>query len=207
MACSACIPGSWRCLDDRAAQEVWGTDNSTLICSSLMPAGKATAVDGGYRLTGHWRYASGCAHCDWVLVGAMVVSPSGGAPEGRIFLVPRREYRTVDTWQVSGLHATGSIDVILDDVFVPAYRTQAMSDNFKLTGAGQAVNTVKPLPAAVRTDFRAGHLDQRARRPAGHAQRLPRLRPVAGDAVRAAAPPKTQWCNCSAPRLPARSTR
>ena len=32
-------------LDDRAAQEVWGGDTSTLICSSLMPAGKATAVD------------------------------------------------------------------------------------------------------------------------------------------------------------------
>ena len=30
-------------LDDRAAQEVWGRDTSTLICSSLMPAGKATA--------------------------------------------------------------------------------------------------------------------------------------------------------------------
>jgi 3-hydroxy-9,10-secoandrosta-1,3,5(10)-triene-9,17-dione monooxygenase len=128
-------------LDDRAAQEVWGADNSTLLCSSLMPAGQATRTDGGYRLTGHWRYASGCAHCEWVLVGAMVASPAGGAPEGRIFLVPRRDYRTVDTWQVSGLQATGSIDVVLDDVFVPAYRTQAMADNFRLTGAGQAVNT------------------------------------------------------------------
>jgi 3-hydroxy-9,10-secoandrosta-1,3,5(10)-triene-9,17-dione monooxygenase len=128
-------------LHDRAAQDVWGADSATLICSSLMPAGQATATDGGYRLTGHWRYASGCAHCDWVLVGAMVASPAGGAPEGRIFLVPRREYHTVDTWQVSGLQATGSIDVVLDDVFVPAYRTQAMSDNFTLTGPGQAVNT------------------------------------------------------------------
>ena len=31
-------------LDDRAAQEIWGRDTSTLICSSLMPAGKATAA-------------------------------------------------------------------------------------------------------------------------------------------------------------------
>ena len=128
-------------LDDRAAQDVWGSDNTALICSSLMPAGKATAVDGGYRLSGHWRYASGCAHCDWVLLGALLASPSGGPPEGRIFLVPRKDYRTVDTWQVSGLQGTGSIDVVLDDVFVPAYRTQAMIDNFKLVGAGQAVNT------------------------------------------------------------------
>jgi len=33
-------------MDDRAAQEVWGHDTTTLICSSTMPAGKATAVDG-----------------------------------------------------------------------------------------------------------------------------------------------------------------
>ncbi len=31
-------------IDDRAAQEVWGDDDTTLICSSTMPAGKAVAV-------------------------------------------------------------------------------------------------------------------------------------------------------------------
>jgi hypothetical protein len=35
----------------------------------------------------------------------------------------------------------GSIDVILDDVFVPAYRTQRLHDNFELKGAGQALNS------------------------------------------------------------------
>ena len=41
-------------LEDRA-QEVWGGDNTRLICSSLMPAGKATAADGGYRPSGRWQ--------------------------------------------------------------------------------------------------------------------------------------------------------
>src|SRR5258708_746961 len=81
-------------LDDRAAKEVWGRDTSTLICSSLMPAGKATAVDGGFRLSGRWRYASCCDHCDWALLGAMVASDSGGPPAGGVFLVPRKEYET-----------------------------------------------------------------------------------------------------------------
>jgi 3-hydroxy-9,10-secoandrosta-1,3,5(10)-triene-9,17-dione monooxygenase len=62
-------------------------------------------------------------------------------PDWRFFLVPRRDYQTVDTWQVAGLQGTGSIDVILDDVFVPAYRTQRLQDNFLLRGAGQALNT------------------------------------------------------------------
>src|SRR5258708_28204205 len=50
-------------LDDRAAQEVWGRDTSTLICSSLMPAGKATAVDRGFRPAGPWGYPSRGAPC------------------------------------------------------------------------------------------------------------------------------------------------
>ena len=127
-------------MDDRAAQEVWGDDTTTLICSSTMPAGKATAVDGGFRLAGYWRYASGCEHCGWALLGGMV-HVDNTPPDWRFFLVPRRDYQTVDTWQVAGLQGTGSIDVILDDVFVPAYRTQRLQDNFLLRGAGQALNT------------------------------------------------------------------
>src|SRR5207247_3560967 len=121
-------------LDDRAAQEVWGGDNLCLICSSLMPAGKATAVAGGFRLSGRWRYASGCVHCGWALLGAMVAADDGGAPDGRIFLLPREDYRSIDTWQVAGLQATGSWDIVVDDVFVPGYRSQRMVDNFLLQG-------------------------------------------------------------------------
>ncbi len=128
-------------LDDRAAQDVWGANTATLICSSLMPAGSARAVADGFCLSGRWKYASCCAHCDWALLGGMVASADGGAPEGRIFLLPRSDYQAVDTWQVSGLQGTGSWDVIVEDVFVPAYRSQRMLDNFLLKGPGQALNT------------------------------------------------------------------
>jgi 3-hydroxy-9,10-secoandrosta-1,3,5(10)-triene-9,17-dione monooxygenase len=126
-------------IDDRAAQEVWGRDPSALICSSTMPAGTATPVDGGFRLTGHWRYASGAEHCEWAVVGGMVHAENA-APDWRFFFVPRRDYRTVDNWQAAGLQGSGSIDLMLEDVFVPAYRTQRLHDSFLLRGAGQAVN-------------------------------------------------------------------
>jgi 3-hydroxy-9,10-secoandrosta-1,3,5(10)-triene-9,17-dione monooxygenase len=128
-------------LDDRAAREVWGNDDSTLICSSLMPAGQAVAEADGFRLKGRWRYASCCAHCDWALLGALVHSDTGGPPVGRVFLLPRSDYQSIDTWHVSGLQATGSWDIVVDDVFVPAYRSQSMLDNFLLKGPGQALNT------------------------------------------------------------------
>src|ERR1700704_5504194 len=90
-------------LDNRAAKDVWGKDSSTLICSSLMPAGKAVPAEGGFRLSGRWKYASCCDHCDWALLGAMVAADGGGPPAGRVFLLPRTSYQSVDTWQVSGL--------------------------------------------------------------------------------------------------------
>jgi 3-hydroxy-9,10-secoandrosta-1,3,5(10)-triene-9,17-dione monooxygenase len=126
-------------IDDRAAQEVWGHDPSALICSSTMPAGTATPVDGGFRLTGHWRYASGAEHCEWAVVGGMVHAENA-ASDWRFFFVPRRDYRTVDNWQAAGLQGSGSIDLMLEGVFVPAYRTQRLHDSFLLKGAGQAVN-------------------------------------------------------------------
>ena len=78
---------------------------------------------------------------DWALLGAMVAAADCGPPDGRIFLLPRKDYEAVDTWQVSGLQGTGSWDVIVDDVVVPAYRSQRMVDNFDLKGPGQAVNS------------------------------------------------------------------
>jgi 3-hydroxy-9,10-secoandrosta-1,3,5(10)-triene-9,17-dione monooxygenase len=126
-------------IDDRVAQEVWDRDTDSLICSSTMPAGNAVAVGGGFRLKGHWRYASGCEHCDWAMLGGMA-QVDHAPPDWRFFVVPRADYKTVDNWQVAGLQGTGSIDVILEDVFVPSYRAQRMQDNFLLKGAGQVAN-------------------------------------------------------------------
>lgn len=125
--------------DDRAAQDVWGEDSSTLVCSSLMPVGTAVPEGEGFRLSGHWKYASGCEHTNWAFVGA--TPPGGGLEERRIFLVPRSDFEIVDTWRVAGLKSTGSHDVAVKDKFVPAYRTVKFADNFRGWGPGLAVNT------------------------------------------------------------------
>lgn len=125
--------------DDRAQRDIWGEDDTTLACSSLMPVGTATPVDGGFRLSGHWKYASGSDHTQWAFLGG---SPPGGAmEERRIFLVPRRDFEVRDVWHVAGLRGTGSHDVVVKDAFVPTYRTVTFSDNFRGWGPGLAVNT------------------------------------------------------------------
>jgi 3-hydroxy-9,10-secoandrosta-1,3,5(10)-triene-9,17-dione monooxygenase len=70
--------------DDRAAQEVWGKDDTALICSSLMPTGTAVPAPGGFRLSGRWKFASGCEHCGWAYLGG-TPAVDGGPGDRSIF--------------------------------------------------------------------------------------------------------------------------
>jgi len=126
--------------DDRAAQEVWGQDDSTLISSSYMPTGRATPVEGGYIFNGRWGYSSGCDHCDWVFLGGFIENPDGSV-DHRTWLIPRKDYEIVDTWHTAGLKGTGSKDIVVKDAFVPEYRTHKGMDAFNCDSPGNAVNT------------------------------------------------------------------
>lgn len=127
--------------DDRAQQDVWGEDDSTLISSSYMPVGKVEHVEGGYKLSGHWGFSSGSKHCDWAFLGAMVPPKNpGDAPDYRTFLVPRSDYEIVDNWNVSGLEGTGSHDITVKDAFVPEYRTHRSVHGFECNSPGNEVN-------------------------------------------------------------------
>lgn len=53
-------------------EEVWGKDPTVINSSSYAPTGKAERVSGGYRLNGRWSFSSGCDHCSWVNLGAIV---------------------------------------------------------------------------------------------------------------------------------------
>ena len=114
--------------DDAAAEEVWGEDPTVLVSSSYAPVGRVVPQDVGFRLSGRWSFSSGCEHCDWVFLGAVV--PTEDAPwdmaNYRTFLLPRSDYQIVDNWDVVGLKGTGSHDIVVDDVFVPEHRTHNM---------------------------------------------------------------------------------
>lgn len=129
--------------DDRAAQDVWGEDTSVLLSSSYMPVGKVERVEGGFMLSGQWGFSSGCDHCDWVFLGAMVPpepGQEGGAPDMRTFLVPRKDYEIIDDWFVMGLQGTGSKSIRMEGAFVPEYRTHKAQDGFTCENPGNAVN-------------------------------------------------------------------
>jgi alkylation response protein AidB-like acyl-CoA dehydrogenase len=108
---------------DAAQHDVWDSDSDTLIAGSLIPVGNSVQViEGGYRLTGKWPFASGIHHARWAILGENVVMGEG-VREHLYFLVPASDYKVDDDWFVVGMSGTGSASIVADSVFVPAYRT------------------------------------------------------------------------------------
>ena len=113
--------GMWH---PEAQEEIWGQSPDSLISSALAFArGRGRRVEGGYRLSGRWPFSSGIDPSAWNIFGAIVSDEETGQSEARMFLVPATDYTIIDTWQVIGLAGTGSNDVEVTDIFVPAYRT------------------------------------------------------------------------------------
>jgi 3-hydroxy-9,10-secoandrosta-1,3,5(10)-triene-9,17-dione monooxygenase len=119
----------------------WGKDPEILLCTSLAPTGTVARVPGGFRLCGRWSFSSGCDFCDWAVFGGIVpASEDGESADARVFLVPRADYRIDDNWYVTGLCGTGSKDLVVEEAFVPEYRTHSYRDAFHLRHPGCAVN-------------------------------------------------------------------
>lgn len=137
-----CHPYEMALFHDEAQAEVWGDDPSMLVSSTYQPVGKVTHVEGGFRLSGRWGFSTGSTHSGWVLLGAFCPPKDDGTPmEMRTFLLPRSDYAIdQDAWHTFGLQGTGSHDIIVDDVFVPDYRTHKSSDGFLCQNPGQEVN-------------------------------------------------------------------
>ena len=113
-AAHAWLVGYW---PEPAQEEVFGS-NPDALCSSSLNVGRSTCTpaDSGYRLTGRWEFSSGCDAASWLMLGVP------GIGERNWALVPRGDYTIVDTWFVSGLKGSGSKDIVVEDLFIPAHR-------------------------------------------------------------------------------------
>src|SRR6187401_1201085 len=86
---------------------------------------KAIRVEGGYRLTGTWSFASGGRHTRLLGAHSAVQNPDGtphmrhGRPDDRSFVFLRSDAKIIDDWQVLGLRGTGSDSYSVTDLFVP----------------------------------------------------------------------------------------
>jgi alkylation response protein AidB-like acyl-CoA dehydrogenase len=116
-------------------RQIFYSDPVGVSAGSANPRGRAVAVPGGYRVTGHWFFASGCMHSA-ALHGACRVfdgeTPRRGATgeqEVRMaFFHPKSQARIIDTWDVTGMRGTGSHDIEVEDLFVPEERTFSVAE-------------------------------------------------------------------------------
>jgi alkylation response protein AidB-like acyl-CoA dehydrogenase len=112
-------------LKPHIAREIWGRPRAVLAWG-MRPGIPAKVVDGGYRVTGQWHFASGSRHAQWLGAHCTVEERDGslrlgreGHPIERTLLFPKSAATIIDDWQVVGLRGTGSDSYAVTELFVP----------------------------------------------------------------------------------------
>ncbi|MFH8937568.1 acyl-CoA dehydrogenase family protein [Streptomyces griseosporeus] len=114
-------------LPEEGQREVWAKGPDTRLVSSMVAAGvEAEPVDGGWRISGSWLYVSGVEFADWALVSS--APPREGDRTIRVFAVPRDSFTYRETWSTLGMRATGSHTLVVEEAFVPEYRSFLWDD-------------------------------------------------------------------------------
>jgi alkylation response protein AidB-like acyl-CoA dehydrogenase len=108
------------------AREIFGAPDAVLAWGPSGPNAAAVRVEGGYRATGTWMFASGSRHAQWLGGHSPVIDAQGAAvpgPDGkpleRTVLFPKSSAEVTDVWHVVGLKGTGSDTYSVEDLFVP----------------------------------------------------------------------------------------
>jgi alkylation response protein AidB-like acyl-CoA dehydrogenase len=105
-------------------EQIYLEEPDALLVGVGTPAGQAEKIDGGYRVSGRWPFASGCQNAQWI-AGHCVICKDGQpvmseqGPQTRFVFLPADRWRIEETWQASGLTGSGSHHVALDKVEVP----------------------------------------------------------------------------------------
>jgi len=107
--------------------EIWDKNPDVLIASSIaLAAGRGKRVDGGFQVSGKWPFSSGVDNSDWNML-AVTIYEAEKAVDWRLCLVPKSDYKVIDTWYAMGMVGTGSKDIEVKEVFVPERRALALA--------------------------------------------------------------------------------
>ncbi len=106
------------------AEEIFGPETGILAWGPPGAPFEAQPVEGGYRISGTWRFASGSHHASW-LGAHMRIS---GTKTVRTMLFPKSSIRMVDIWHTLGLRGTGSDEYVAENLFVPQARSVSRDD-------------------------------------------------------------------------------
>jgi indole-3-acetate monooxygenase len=129
-------------LAPEVAATIFGRDRRAVLAWGPGP-GRAVIVEGGYRVTGNWSFASGGRHATWFGGQCALYEGDGtqrrapdGTPATRTMLFPAARATVTDIWQVMGLRGTGSDAYAVSDLFVPADYSVARDEQAERREAG-----------------------------------------------------------------------
>mgnify|MGYP001281163286 CR=1 FL=1 len=109
-----------------AGREIVGDDPAAVLAWGALPNGKAVREGDGWRISGHWFFASGSRHATWMGGRCPLFSADGqpilddkGNSAVRMFLFPKSQANIKESWDVIGLRGTGSDSYSVTDLWVP----------------------------------------------------------------------------------------
>ncbi|CAL9569950.1 Flavin-dependent monooxygenase, oxygenase subunit HsaA [Actinosynnema sp. ALI-1.44] len=115
-----------RLFPDKAQEDVFA-GGSVRVSGTIPPTGKLTRTDGGYLMTGKWKFNTGVRGADWNMVTGLF-EEEDGTQTSLMTLIPVSEMTILDDWDVTGAAATGSTTSVAENVFIPEHRVVKYSD-------------------------------------------------------------------------------
>ncbi|MCJ8158709.1 acyl-CoA dehydrogenase family protein [Sphingomonas sp. LaA6.9] len=97
--------------------ELYRESPDVVFAGAVFPPQAAIAEPGGYRVKGRWGFGSGCMGASLIGVGIKIEGENGSLP--RMAVMPRDQVMIEENWDTIGMFATGSHDLVVDDVLVP----------------------------------------------------------------------------------------
>lgn len=117
------------CFPDTVAKELFSSQQA-VVAGSGQATGKARMVDGGYRVSGSWKYCSGSPFATMFTANAMIEEDEAESePQMRSFVFMPEQVKIIKDWHAFGLKATASHTIQVEDVFVPERRTFLVMNN------------------------------------------------------------------------------
>ncbi|QEU89975.1 hypothetical protein [Streptomyces kanamyceticus] len=111
-------------LPDAGQAELWAEGPDAAVSSALRPSGRATLSGDVWTVTGRWDFLSGVDFADWALLCVAGDDCAGEPADGvRYFAVPRAAWTVEHTWHPTGMRATASDSVHVEQVRVPCSRS------------------------------------------------------------------------------------
>ncbi len=104
------------------------SNKKVCLAGSGQPGGTAKVIPGGYKITGHWKYATGAPHATAFTANCVIeehgvaLQNDDGSPLVHSFIFLKDEVFMYNDWHTTGMIATASHSFEVNNLLVPANR-------------------------------------------------------------------------------------